>query len=68
MAKSPVIQMQNWFISNQHQWWCGPGMGNGHHQSDWMQYAELVQDATGIFPFVYLCILYAEVLFFRDAY
>ena len=47
-ARSPVIQMQNWFISNQHQWWCGPGMGNGHDQSDWMQYAELVQDATGI--------------------
>ncbi len=47
MAKSPVIQMQNWFMSNQHQWWCGPVGLNSSTQSDWFQYTEALQDATG---------------------
>lgn len=47
MAKSPVIQMQNWFLNNQHQWWCGPPMSYGHDQSAWFEYTEALQDATG---------------------
>jgi hypothetical protein len=48
MAKSPVIQMQNWFLNNQHQWWCGPPMMSyGHDHSAWFEYTEALQDATG---------------------
>ena len=43
MARSPVIQMQNWFMSNP-QWWCGP-LATG--DPFWTDYAESLQDATG---------------------
>jgi len=47
MARSPVIQMQNWLFNNQ-QWFCGP-LGSVQHNGDafWAQYAEALQDATG---------------------
>ncbi|XP_045027410.1 SLIT-ROBO Rho GTPase-activating protein 1 isoform X2 [Daphnia magna] len=48
MAKSPVIQMQNWFLNNQHQWWCGPPMSYGLDHSAWFEYTEALQDATDI--------------------
>ena len=45
MAKSPAIQMQNWFMHNQ-QWFCAP---LGNNDQFWLEYTEALQDATGIF-------------------
>lgn len=59
MAKSPVIQMQNWFLNNQHQWWCGPPMMSyGHDETAWFEYTEALQDATGFFCFSDLNIIF----------
>lgn len=44
MAKSPVVQMHNWFFGGQ-QWWCGPSIGNV--QDRWAEYTEALEDATG---------------------
>ena len=43
MARSPVIQMQNWFMHNQ-QWLCAPLTNNDQF---WTDYTESLQDAAG---------------------
>lgn len=61
MARSPVIQMQNWLMNNQ-QWLCAP---LGNNDRFWTDYTESLQDTAGRTEFHPLSIIIPTVIKLR---